>query len=691
MQRARWRYGRFQGSRGVSRRSVGRGAGHARGRTRLSRLPRENCRARCAGVDRNARCRRRALVSFFTRAYFERRGAGGQGRRAAAVQGFRDGPAPAHAADAAFRLHQRHQDVQTGHRRRGRSNALVHGNREPYDDRALVVRREPFERRDALCQRHEWRAGLRLCEGRKDRPHDADRVRSRGSGEGALEYFRARQDFYAAAANEHQFARSFQQIDRLFEGQIALSDEAGRLRSERCAQSAKSRHFRLRAHHLGRGARYRRFRNQADEDAARQWRDPLQPFLAPYLGQSRLLPLLAVPVQQCDRHDQDGHQSRQLGGLVLGRHAPLRLFDAQRRGRALWTARGLPRELRIDGVLVVRPRGDDRQLCRPGRHDPPSLGERGRDRDDPHRPLSQFDGRLLRRQVDPDQARHGSRARTGDHACLDRRRALRQGLCRDAHDRLRRMARTSSRRGRYAAQDAGMAGERDRRAGLRRARARAQMGRQAHIPVVRRQRHDLRRRQSCGDRRAMGAFDGALDGDAGVGQARRQFRLSAIWYARRSRLLFSRLCGRRLLRRRGGQCGRSLALPAHAASHFHEFRGPARAAPAHSRGDPRRQDRGLSDRSPFARTPVREIRLSGARPFARAHDVQVRRLAFWHVDGFEPAGEGLSIRQPGVRRQPVDLERGRGSLRGCHPARLHQFRALGHQRMGGGRRLQLPQ
>ena len=44
----------------------------------------------------------------------------------------------------------------------------------------------------------------------------------------------------------------------------------------------------------------------------------------------------------------------------------------------------------------------------------------------------------------------------------------------------------------------------------------------------------------------------------------------------------------------------------------------------------------------------------------------------------------------GIRRQPVDLVRGRGQVRRRHPAGLHQFRAGRHQRVGRARRLRSP-
>ena len=69
-----------------------------------------------------------------------------------------------------------------------------------------------------------------------------------------------------AAAQDHAgAARAERQVDRLFARPPALSDEAGRLRSQRRAQSAEPRQVRLRAHLLGGGDQARHRRDQAAE------------------------------------------------------------------------------------------------------------------------------------------------------------------------------------------------------------------------------------------------------------------------------------------------------------------------------------------------------------------------------------------------------------------------------------------
>src|SRR5215203_6690473 len=76
--------------------------------------------------------------------------------------------------------------------------------------------------------------------------------------------------------------------------------------------------------------------------------------------------------------------------------------------------------------------------------------------------------------------------------------------------------------------------------------------------------------------------------------------------------------------RRYGAAGLALATYAAAADHEHAV--PAYSAAMYPRGDRGRQGRGLSLDRQVDRAPVRQVRLSGARPRARADDVQVWRL-----------------------------------------------------------------
>ena len=75
--------------------------------------------------------------------------------------------------------------------------------------------------------------------------------------------------------------------------------------------------------------------------------------------------------------------------------------------------------------------------------------------------------------------------------------------------------------------------------------------------------------------------------------------------------------------------------------------------------------------------------LSGARPFAGAHALQIRRLDPLDHEQHQSLGEDVPVAESRIRRQPVDLVRGRGEVRRRHPAGVHQFRA--HRHLANGR------
>ncbi len=114
--------------------------------------------------------------------------------------------------------------------------------------------------------------------------------------------------------------------------------------------------------------------------------------------------------------------------------------------------------------------------------------------------------------------------------------------------------------------------------------------------------------------------------------------------------------------------------------------------PAHldAGGDHRGQGGRLSLGRQVDRAPVRQVHVSVGRPFAGAHALQVRRLDPLDDEQHQPLGEDVPVVEPRIRRQPVDLVRGRGEVRRRHPAGLHQFRAHRHLRMGRPRRLRPP-
>ena len=144
------------------------------------------------------------------------------------------------------------------------------------------------------------------------------------------------------------------EIPGLFGQANPSPDEAGGFRSQRRTQSPEPRQIRLRADQLGRGAEHRRQGNQSAEARPRAWFHHFPHVVSPPVGKRGLLPERADALRQPDRLHPRRRQPRQLGGMVLGRHAPLRQFDARRRPCGLWRGGGLPQGSRDDRLLVLR-------------------------------------------------------------------------------------------------------------------------------------------------------------------------------------------------------------------------------------------------------------------------------------------------------------------------------------------------
>ena len=179
-----------------------------------------------------------------------------------------------------------------------------------------------------------------------------------------------------------------------------------------------------------------------------------------------------------------------------------------------------------------------------------------------------------------------------------------------------------------------------------------------------------------------------LIGDAGPRQARRQHGQSAMGQPARLQFLFPRLRRRRHVGRPRKHLDAGRALPAHAAAADHEH---ARSSASRASGCRRRS----STARPRA---IRWIGKSIEHQFAKfsypapghapvQDALQVRRLDPRHHEQHQPPRADVPVGESRIRRQPVDLVRGRGEVRRRHPAGLHQFRARRHQRMGRARRL----
>ena len=272
--------------------------------------------AQSRGADHDARRGDRPLVRLQRRRDHDRLRPARQARHQADVQERQDRRRALDAADQLARPDQRAKGFQSHRRRPGISDQLV---RPDLDDEPVgrpQIRQETARRHHALLQHDQRRAGVRRRQGRQDHPFDADRsdrrrrrvVDHRGQG----------RETDAAAQDHAGAARPECKVHRLFAGPPALSDEADRFRSERRAQSAKPRQVRLCAHLLGRGDQARHRRDQAAEARIRPRRHHLLARLASHLGQYRLLPLGAVPLRQCGRHDAHPSQSRTRGKAGTG-------------------------------------------------------------------------------------------------------------------------------------------------------------------------------------------------------------------------------------------------------------------------------------------------------------------------------------------------------------------------------------
>ena len=312
---------------------------------------------------------------------------------------------------------------------------------------------------------------------------------------------------------------------------------------ERRAQSAEPRQVRLRAHLLGRGDQARHRRDQAPEARPRPRRHHVLARLAPHLGQHRLLPLGAVPLRQRGRHDARAPQSGLVGRLVLGRGAPLGLHAARRPVGDLRHGRGLPAELRHDRVLGRRSGDHLRLLRRAGRHRAPAVAE----------------GPEARHQGRPRRSRTTTRRRSSCPANGSRRSRPPRSRWRwrspTCGSRKASTTRSTSKTHTVGfdkwkayligeedgiAEDAGVAGEGNRRSGQGRARARARVGQEARLSRARRLGQRPRRRLPQPDRHPVGARDGVPLGDAGARQARLQHGQSAMGHARSTSISISR-------------------------------------------------------------------------------------------------------------------------------------------------------
>ncbi len=492
-----------------------------------------------------------------------------------------------------------------------------------------------------MIQTVRWKIGMTLADGTmrtcnmtnggpvfvyvkdgKIAAHHAHRFRRQRPA--ALDDRGARPQAHAAAQHHARAARPELQIDGLFARPAALSDEARRFRSQRRAQSAEPRQVGLRAHLLGRGARPSSHREikrlksaygpgvmAVSHGSHHTWGN-----IGYYL--SALHRFKNAVGHTAVHHNPDSWEGWYWGAVHHWGYS-LRVGQSETYG----TVEDCLQNCDMIVFWSADPGDHQRLLRRAGRHRAAPMAQepQARHQDRPRRSLLQRLGPVPAGQVVRAAAHHLGRDGDGDRLCLDQGRALRQGLRRHPHGRLRQVEGLSPRRGGRRGQDAGMAGGRDRRSGQGRARAGPRMGQKARLSRARRLGQRPWRRLPQPDRHPVGARHGLPHRHAGARQARRQHGQPAMGLPDRLQLLFPGLCRWRHVGRSRRHLDAGRALSAHAAASDHEHALSAHPAHLHARGDRRRQGRGLSldrqvDRasirasSPIPRPAMRRSRCS---------------------------------------------------------------------------------
>ncbi len=171
------------------------------------------------------------------------------------VQGRRHRRHVADPADQLRRDRPRREELPRDPDGRRRDHRLVHAAGQQARDRWLALWRADERRLPSLHPDDQRRAAARLRQGWPDRPHQHHRVHRRGCMR--LDHDGAGTQLLAAEKGPRRAPRLVDEGQRLFGKAPAPSDEAGRLRPERGAQSAEPGQVRLCPHQLGRGPRHR--------------------------------------------------------------------------------------------------------------------------------------------------------------------------------------------------------------------------------------------------------------------------------------------------------------------------------------------------------------------------------------------------------------------------------------------------
>ncbi len=314
-------------------------------------------------------------------------------------------------------------------------------------------------------------------------------------------------------------------------------------------------------------------------------------------------------------------QPRQLGRLVLGRDASLRLQHAPGAGRDLRPGRGSDEGSRDGGVLVGRP-GNHQRLLR---------GLRGHLRGGSGCANSASRScTSIRTTTTPRRCSAASGSRRGRAPMRRMAMAIAyvwitEGLydkkfVAERSRRLRRVARLRARQGGRRAEDARMAGAGDRRPGEGRARTGPPLGqarRPISAPAAGATATAAPAASATGIQWARSLA--CLMAMQGMGRPGVNYGHAAVGHADRSAAsTFPATPMAACPATSRTPASADQPVPAHAAAADVQSVDAEGAAAAHSRGDPRGQDRGLSVERQDDRRPVPEVHLSRRRATRRS-------------------------------------------------------------------------
>ena len=207
-----------------------------------------------------------------------------------------------HRAEVPFpsptrRNRPRRQELQGGHRGRGRTVGLAHANPEHDAHRRPAYGHAHARRHPTLRHLHQWRLFVYVKDGRIVRvtPIELDDT------DAPSWVIEARGRRFSPPRRGLCAPRVDAQVAGLLRQAHPSPDETGRLRPRRRAQSPEPRQVRLCTYQLGRSAGHRRQGDQPAEARSRSRFHHFPDVVPPPVGQRGLLPQRADALRQPDR------------------------------------------------------------------------------------------------------------------------------------------------------------------------------------------------------------------------------------------------------------------------------------------------------------------------------------------------------------------------------------------------------